>query len=130
MPHFKELSRQAYQKSTTGMLLDNTVKEVRFLNNRSEVQTALLLDVVTKGYNKYSTILQKYRLRPGDAVQEIKREYNNSHNLPDLIGGVLSIWSLKSITEYCGTCDKPHITQIVAIVRLLVLDKPPLKKST
>jgi len=130
MPHFKELSRQAYQKSTTGMSLEGTVKAVRLLNNLSEVETALLLDVVRKVYNKYSTIVQKYRLRPGDAVQEIKREYNNSHNLPDLIGGVFSIWSLKSITEYCGTCDEPHITQIVAIVRLLVLDKPPPKKST
>jgi len=61
MPHFKELSRQAYQKSTTGMSLEGTVKEVKFLNNLNEAQAVLLLDVVQRFYNKYRTVVQKFR---------------------------------------------------------------------
>lgn len=57
-------------------------------------------------------------------VKEIQGKYNRMLCIPDLIASVFVIWSLASASEHCHTPRRPLPAQVVAIVRLLVLDKP------
>ena len=57
-------------------------------------------------------------------VGNIKRYYDADKSIPGLIGGVFAIWSMSSMTEQCPTPRMPLAAQMVAVVRLLALDKP------
>jgi len=131
MPQFAELNLLAFQEMTAGMTPKNTVEETAKLNRLSKEEHDLLLKVVVQIYAKYDAILTKNMFRePPVIVTDIKKEYksekkSSNSGLSDLIGGIFAIWSLQSKTEHCRSLIRPLPAQIVAIVRLLVLDKPP-----
>lgn len=128
MPQFAEMNLLAFQEMIAGMMPKHTVGEVAKLQGLFEEEQDLLLKVVLQVYAKYDAILKKNIFRELPViVANIKKDYEQSRNsgLSDLIGGIFAIWSLQSLTEHCLTFRRPIPVQIVAIVRLLVLDKPP-----
>jgi len=129
MPQFAELNLLAFQEMTAGMTPKNTVEETANLNRLHQEEHDLLLKVVLQIYAKYDAILTKNCFDLPGLVTDIKKKYNNGNKsgnsgLSDLIGGIFAIWSLQSKTEHCQSLIRPT-AQIVAIFRLLVLDKPP-----
>jgi len=126
MPQFNDMNLQAFQEMT-GKTPHSTVDEVSKLNNLDDAQKLKLLQVVNQVFTKYDAIMRKSKVGSDldRIVADVKKHYANSSDLSDAIGGVFAIWSLQSITVQCRTPRKPLSTQIVAIVRLLNLDKPP-----
>jgi hypothetical protein len=62
-------------------------------------------------------------------VRQVKIFFDTDKSIPGLIGGVFGIWSLASISEQCPTPRRPLATQVLAVIRLLALDKPAQRGS-
>ena len=126
MPQFVDMNLLAFQEMTTGKTFQSTVDEVSRLNKLPEAQKAELHKVVKQVFAKYEAILKKIKFHfdLDLIVADVKKHHTQGSNLPDTIGGVFAIWSLLSKTERGPTLRRPLSAQVVAIVRLLNLDKP------
>ena len=62
-------------------------------------------------------------------VRSVKDTFNLDKSIPGLIGGVFGIWSMSSISEQCPTPRRPLAAQVVAVARLLSLDKPGMPQG-
>lgn len=126
LPQFAELNLLAFQKMTTGKTPQAVVKEVVELNNLPKTQAETLHRAVQEVFTEYEHVVTACRFQVDFArkVSDLKRNYEIFHSLPKLIGGVFAIWSLASKSEQFSTPRMPLPVQVVAIVRLLALDRP------
>ena len=58
-----------------------------------------------------------------------KSDSKSDKSIPGLIGGVFAIWSMSQISDDRSTTPAPLAAQVVAIARLLTLDKPGGSKA-
>ena len=132
MPQFNEFTLLAFQKMTAGKTVEGTVAEAAVLNNLSSKCSSMLLQVARGVESRYESVMHsdgRFGVDLEKTVRTIKRSYSSNKNIPDLIGGVFAVWSLASMTEQCPTPKRPLPNQIVAIVRLLALDKSPPRST-
>ena len=132
MPQFAEFTLLAFQEMTAGKSVGQTINEVEKLNKLSPQHATQLLKSVNDVYQSYNHLMSKNKFHvdlPG-MVHDIRDRYTKKENILDVIGGVFAVWSLESATELCLTLRRPLPAQVVAIVRLLGLDKSKSRLRT
>jgi hypothetical protein len=123
---FAELNLVQFQQMTMGKTVEGTVEEVAKLNKLSERHAESLLHVVKEVMSAYDKTMRtaKFHCDFPMMVRNLRRVFSADKSVPGLIGGVFAIWSLSSTSEQCPTPRVPLAAQVVAIVRLLGIDKP------
>jgi hypothetical protein len=130
IPQFAEVNLIAFQNMTSGKTLDGTVEEFATIRKLSEAHKASLLHVVKEVFASYERAMSRGRFsHHSDVVRQVKIFFDTDKSIPGLIGGVFGIWSLASISEQCPTPRRPLATQVLAVIRLLALDKPAQRGS-
>lgn len=130
IPQFAEVNLIAFQNMTSGKTLDGTVEEFATIHKLSEAHKASLLHVVKEVFASYERAMSRGRFsHHSDVVRQVKIFFDTDKSIPGLIGGVFGIWSLASKSEQCPTPRRPLATQVLAVIRLLALDKPAQRGS-
>jgi len=126
IPQFAELNLLQFQAMTQGKSVEGTVEEVAKLNKLTEENAETLLRLIKEINLAYQKFMRDFRFNRNLPMiaRNIKSHYDGDKSIPGLIGGVFAIWSMSSITEQCPTPRMPLPAQLVAVVRLLALDKP------
>ena len=131
IPQFAELNLVQFQEMTAGKTVEGTVEEVVKLNKLAAARAKRLLDVVKEIYSAYERTygMGKFHRDYPRMVRSVKDTFNLDKSIPGLIGGVFGIWSMSSISEQCPTPRRPLAAQVVAVARLLSLDKPGMPQG-
>ena len=131
IPQFAELNLVQFQEMTAGKTVEGTVEEVVKLNKLAAARAKRLLDVVKEIYSAYERTygMGKFHRDYPRMVRSVKNTFNLDKSIPGLIGGVFGIWSMSSISEQCPTPRRPLAAQVVAVARLLSLDKPGMPQG-
>jgi len=130
IPQFAEVNLIAFQQMTMGKTPEGTVEEFATIHKLSEEHKVSLLHVVKEVFASYERTMCKGRFsHHSDVVRQIKNVFDSDKSIPGLIGGVFGIWSLASGSKQCPTPRRPLCTQILAVIRLLALDKPAQRGS-
>jgi hypothetical protein len=124
LPQFAELNLVLFQQMTMGKSVEGTVEEVAKLNKLPEAASLLL--TVKEVFSSYDATMNKgkFHIDYPSMVRSIRAAFDVNKSIPGLIGGVFGIWSLSTQTEQCPTPRRPLPVQVVAVVRLLAVDKP------
>ena len=124
LPQFAELNLALFQQLTMGKSVEGTVEEVAKLNKLPEAASLLL--AVKEVFSSYDATMNKgkFHIDYPSMVRSIRAAFDVNKSIPGLIGGVFGIWSLSTQTEQCPTPRRPLPVQVVAVVRLLAVDKP------
>jgi hypothetical protein len=127
-PLFAQVNRMEFQQMTGGKTTEGTVKELKKLNNFSDSMADAILKVTQRVYSTYDTILRRAKFYV-DLPQIATTVKANTTDIPAVIGGAFAVWSLGSVTDQCETPLRPLPAQVVAIVRLLGLERRHLSST-